>query len=133
VVINYFGKLEIKFSTALLIVGGSVVGFLSGLVGSAGPLGAVIFLSLGLTPVAYVASEAATALTMHGIKTLVYLYQHYIAFDRDFWLLAMMLSIAMTLGTWSAKRFIKRIPHEKFRRYDSFLLFVISSYMLIHG
>jgi uncharacterized membrane protein YfcA len=131
VVINFFGKLEIKTSTAFLVVGGSVVGFLSGLVGSAGPIGAAIFLSLGLTPVAYVASEAATALTMHGIKTIV--YHQYIDFDREFWLLAMMLGVAMILGTWSAKRFIHRMPQEKFRRYVSFLLFVIASYMLIHG
>ncbi len=131
VVMNYFGRVKIKSSPALLIMGGSGVGFLSGLVGSAGPLGAAIFLSLGLTPVAYVSSEAITALTMHGIKTVV--YRHYIAFDSEFWLLAMMLGVAMILGTWSARRVIKSVPQKQFQRYVSFLLFVIASYMLIHG
>ena len=53
------------------MIGGGIVGLLSGLVGSAGPLGAAIFLSLGLPPVAYVASEAVTAFVMHGVKIIV--------------------------------------------------------------
>lgn len=89
VALKYFGVLKIKGGRSLLVAGGGVVGFLSGLVGSAGALGAAIFLSLGLPPVAYIASEATTALTMHGIKTLV--YQHYITLDREFWFLAVLM------------------------------------------
>jgi len=61
VALQYFGLLKVKAGRALLAAGGGVVGSLSGLVGSAGPLGAAIFLSLGLPPVAYIASEATTA------------------------------------------------------------------------
>jgi len=82
VALKYFGVLKLKGGFTLLVAGGGMVGFLSGLVGSAGPLGAAIFLSLGLPPVAYIASEATTALVMHGVKTLV--YQQYIAFDQEF-------------------------------------------------
>jgi uncharacterized protein len=48
VVLKFFGVLKLKGGHTLLVAGGGVVGFLSGLVGSAGPLGAAIFLSLGL-------------------------------------------------------------------------------------
>jgi hypothetical protein len=120
-----------RVSPALLVVGGGVVGFLSGLVGSAGPLGAAIFLSLGLPPTAYIASEATTALVMHGVKTVV--YQHYIALDREFWFLALLMGIAMILGTWSAKRVIERMPQEFFQRFVAILLVVIAGYMVIHG
>ncbi|MBX3433500.1 MAG: sulfite exporter TauE/SafE family protein [Pirellulales bacterium] len=71
VALTYFGVMKIKGGPALLVAGGGLVGFLSGLAGSAGPLGAAVFLSLGLPPVAYVASEATTALAMHGVKTLI--------------------------------------------------------------
>jgi hypothetical protein len=108
-----------------------VVGFLSGLVGSAGPLGAAIFLSLGLPPVAYIASETTTALAMHGVKTVV--YQRYITLDREFWLLAMLMGVAMILGTWSAKRVIEHIPQVMFQRFVAILLVAISVYMVIHG
>ncbi len=131
VALKYFGLLERKAGGFLLVAGGGVVGFLSGLVGSAGPLGAAIFLTLGLSPVAYVASEAVTALAMHGVKMAV--YQHFIVLDRQFWLLAALISPAMVLGTWSAKRLIERLPPARFQRYVAALLVVISVYMVVHG
>lgn len=131
VALKYVGVLRLKASSALLVMGGGVVGFLSGLVGSAGPLGAAIFLSLGLPPVAYIASEATTALAMHSVKTAI--YQHYITLDQAFWLLAALMGSAMILGTWSAKRFIEHMPQAIFQRFVAILLVVIAGYMLIHG
>lgn len=125
------GLLNIKGGRAVLIAGGGSVGFLSGLVGSAGPLGAAIFLSLGLPPVAYVASEAVTALAMHGVKTVV--YQHFLVLDRSFWFLAVLMGMAMTLGTWSAKRIIERLPVKTFQRFVTLLLVAIAGYMLLRG
>jgi uncharacterized protein len=95
--LRYFGVLKLTPGPGLLITGGGIVGFLSGLVGSAGPLGAAIFLSLELPPVAYVASEATTALAMHGLKMIV--YQQYISLGREFWFLAGLMGLAMILGT----------------------------------
>jgi len=131
VALKYFGLLQLKGSPALLVAGGGVVGFMSGLVGSAGPLGAAIFLSLGLPPVAYIASEATTALVMHGVKTVV--YQQYLAFDREFWFLSAPMGAAMILGTWTAKRVIERMPREMFQRFVAVLLVAISIYMVVHG
>ncbi len=68
VLLKHFGVLQDKAGLAVLVTGGGVVGFLSGLVGSAGPLGAAVFLSLGLPPVAYIASEATTALVSMGMQ-----------------------------------------------------------------
>lgn len=101
------------------------------MVGSAGPLSAAIFLSLGLPPVAYIASEATTALVMHGLKTLV--YQQYVTLDREFWFRAALMGIAMILGTWSFKRIIERMPKETFQRFVAVLLLVIAVYMVVHG
>ena len=131
VVLKITGVLKLKPGKLLLIIGGGVVGFLSGLVGSAGPIVAVIFLTLGLPPVAYVASEATTALVMHGVKLII--YQQFISLDQQFWLLAILLGIAMILGTWTAKRFIEKITPENFQKYISILLIAIGLYMLLHG
>lgn len=131
VALKYFGVLKLRGGSTLLVAGGGMVGFLSGLVGSAGPLGAAIFLSLGLPPVAYIASEATTALVMHGMKTVV--YQHYITLNREFWFLSVLLGIAMVLGTWSAKRVIGRMPQEMFQRFVAILLVAIAGYMVVHG
>lgn len=56
IALTHFHILKFQNSRLLLVSGGGLVGFLSGLVGSAGPLGAAIFLALGLPPVSYVAS-----------------------------------------------------------------------------
>jgi len=131
VAMKYFRVWRSRTGPAVLVAGGGLVGFLSGLVGSAGPLAAALFVSLGLPPVAYVASEASTALVMHGIKTVV--YQHYIALDREFWSLAVLMAIAMVLGTWAAKRVIERMPQEVFQRFVAILLVGIAGYMVMHG
>jgi uncharacterized protein len=125
------GVLKLKPSNALMVVGGGLVGFLSGLVGSAGPLGAVIFLTLGLPPVAYIASEATTALVMHGVKTIV--YQSTLHVDPKVWLLAGLMGLAMILGTWASKKVIERLNPKKFQLFVSILLILMAAYMIIHG
>lgn len=92
--------LTFRPSPGLLVLGGAVVGLFSGLVGSAGPLGAAVFLSLNLPPIAYVASEATTAIAMHLVKWIV--YDAAIDLGADFWPLAAAVSIAMIAGTWVA-------------------------------
>jgi hypothetical protein len=129
VALKYLGVLKIRGGSALLVGGGAVVGFLSGLVGSAGPLGAAIFLCLGLPPVAYIASEATAALAMHGAKTAV--YQQYIALDRESWFLAALMGGAMISGTWSAMQVIERMPQEAFQRFVATLLVAIAIYMMV--
>jgi uncharacterized protein len=131
VALRYYGILRLKPGPLLLVSGGGVVGFLSGLVGSAGPLGAAIFLTLDLPPVAYIASEATTALAMHGVKTVV--YQRFIHLDQEFWLLAGIMGLAMILGTWAAKRVIEHLPREKFQGFVAVLLMVVALYMVVHG
>lgn len=72
VVTKLVGKKELTKGNSTLLVGGAVTGGLSGLCGSGGSIGAAVFLSLDLVPVAYIASEAATATAMHLLKTVIY-------------------------------------------------------------
>lgn len=131
VVLRLSGRLQLVAGTRTLLFGGVLTGFLSGLVGSAGPLGAAVFLSLGLTPTAYIASEATTALTLHAVKTVV--YQHHLSLSTDAWLLALLLGVAMVLGTWVSKRFIERLHPDRFRGFVTVLLAVIAVQMIIFG
>jgi len=131
VAVTYFQRRRWRGGRRLLVTGGGVVGFLSGLVGSAGPLGAAIFLTLELPPVAYIASEAVTALAMHLVKTAV--YQRSLTLGREMWLLALLLGGAMIAGTWAGKRLIERMPPERFRVFVAVLLVVLALQMLLFG
>ncbi|WP_267396434.1 MULTISPECIES: sulfite exporter TauE/SafE family protein [unclassified Sphingomonas] len=118
-------------SPRLLLIGGAVVGLLSGLVGSAGLLGAAVFLSLNLPPLAYVASEATTAVAMHMVKWIV--YESAISLDADFWPLAAGMSAAMIAGTWVGKRVIERLPAHRFQMLVAALLAVTAVQMIVTG
>lgn len=126
-----FSGLTLKPGRKLLLFGGAVVGLLSGLVGSAGLLGAAIFLSLNLPPVAYVASEATTAVAMHLIKWLV--YQATLDLGRRFWPLAAGMSLAMIAGSYVGKRLIERLPGHHFQRLVAVLLAATAIQMMLTG
>lgn len=114
-----------------LIVGGAVTGGLSGLCGSGGPIGAAVFLSLGLPPVAYIASEAATATAMHILKTAVYSNMATMTFESL--LAGVAVGVAMIAGTFTANRIIKRMEARRFQKYVAVLLCVAGLYMMIAG
>jgi hypothetical protein len=71
------GLLTFHMNDRRLACAGGVVGFLSGLVGSAGPLGAAAFLSLDLTLASYIATGATTAIAMHASKMFIYGHFNY--------------------------------------------------------
>lgn len=130
-VLSASGRLTLRPGRGLLLVGGAVTGGLSGLVGSAGPLGAAVFLSLGLPPTAYVASEAATALVLHAAKMA--LYQSHFAFGAVFWTQAALLGVAMVTGTYVARRLVTQMPVRVFKAAVGSLLALIGLWMLWAG
>lgn len=124
-------KVEIKSGNKSMLIGGAVTGLLSGLAGSAGPIGAAVFLSLGLPPVAYVASEATTATAMHILKTVIYSR----LIDVNFFalLIGLAMGVAMIVGTYAANKIIKNMEKGKFQKYVAVLLCLVGAYMLIAG
>ncbi len=114
-----------------MLIGGGLTGFLSGLAGSAGPLGAAFFLGLNLTATAYVASEAFTALTMHLTKTIVYNKYSLIGLTELYY--GLFIGIAMILGSWTGKRIIEKLSKEKFIILVDILLIVSGLQMIITG
>lgn len=124
-------KKELPGGTGTLLAGGALTGGLSGLCGSGGPIGAAVFLSLDLPPVAYIASEAATATAMHILKIAV--YSKLAAVDRQALLIGLAMGGCMVLGTYAARHFIRNMEKGRFRRYVAVLLCAVGIYMLLTG
>jgi len=99
---------------------GAFVGFLSAVLGSAGPIGAVAFLGLNLAPTAYVASEAVTAVAMHLTKTVI--YGRYALLTMQDIAIGIVLGLAMTFGSWTARHFIKKMSGKGFGYFVDALL-----------
>ena len=99
VVLKLALKKELPRGRGTLLVGGALTGGLSGLCGSGGPIGAAVFLSLDLPPVAYIASEAATATAMHILK--IFVYSKLSALDGRALLIGLAMGGCMVLGTYA--------------------------------
>lgn len=130
-ILKYYNILKFKPNDITMFLGGGVVGLLSGLIGSAGPIGAALFLSLNLQPVSYIASEAVTAITMHITKTII--YQKYLDIGLNAIVIGLFMGFAMIIGTWVGKKIIDRMPKEKFTKFVGILMAIIGLQMLILG
>ena len=108
---------------------GMVVGFLSAIAGSAGPLGAVVFLSLRLPPQAYVATEAVTATLMHLTKSVV--YGRYSAMAATDYSGGLLLGLAMVLGSWTGRKLIAWLPERRFAALVEILLAIAAVSLMI--
>lgn len=124
-------KLRFRSRNRPLLIGGACTGLLSGLAGSAGPIGAAVFLILDLSPVAYIASEAATATAMHLLKTVV--YSKLLGLDRTTLITGLTMGAAMVAGTFVSNRWIRNAEKGRFQRYVAVLLIIVGAYMLVIG
>ena len=131
VVIKLVSKKDLPKGNSTLLVGGAVTGGLSGLCGSGGPIGAAVFLSLDLAPVAYIASEAATATAMHLLKTVI--YSKLTSLSLHALVLGFGMGVCMIAGTYCAKHFIKNMEKGKFQKYVAVLLCIVGAYMAVFG
>lgn len=115
---------KINLGSSTMLVGGALTGFLSGLLGSAGPLGAAFFLSLNLEAAAYIASEAFTALVMHLVKTFIYNKYSLIGLIELYY--GLFVGMAMVLGSWTGKKIVETLSREKF-------VLLVESLLIVSG
>jgi len=111
-----------------MLLSGGITGFLSGLAGSAGPLGAAFFLALNLSATSYIASEAFTALLLHLTKTIV--YNKYSLIGRTELYYGLFIGMSMILGSWTGKKIIEKLSPGKFVLIVD-ILFILSGIQLI--
>jgi uncharacterized membrane protein YfcA len=118
-----------RMPEGLLAPAGAGVGLLSAIAGSAGPLGAAVFLGLHLPAQAYVASEAVTAVLMHLAKGIT--YGRYSAITFDDFCRGLALGGSLVVGSWTGRKLIERLPEEGFSRIVETLLVVSAVTLLL--
>src|SRR5438445_10020408 len=67
---HWLARHDLKFSLWHLAIGGAVIGYLTGIVVSTGPLSVPLFLFYGLTKGAFLATEAASSLGLYFAKSV---------------------------------------------------------------
>jgi len=110
---HWLARHRLKVSLAHLALGGAVIGYLTGIVVSTGPLSVPLFLFYGLTKGAFLATEAASSLGLYLSKSAT--FQHFGALTPDVALQGLIAGSSLMFGAFIAKRFVLRLEPEAFR------------------
>jgi uncharacterized membrane protein YfcA len=110
---HWLARHDLKFSLWHLAVGGAVIGYLTGIVVSTGPLSVPLFLFYGLTKGAFLATEAASSLGLYLSKSVT--FERFGALTPDIALKGLVAGSSLMFGAFIAKCFVLRLEPDVFR------------------
>ncbi|MEO6380878.1 MAG: sulfite exporter TauE/SafE family protein [Nitrobacter sp.] len=110
---HWLARHDFKLSLWHLAVGGALIGFLTGIVVSTGPLSVPVFLFYGLTKGAFIATEAASSLGLYFSKSVT--FERFGALTWDVGLKGLIAGSSLMVGAFIAKRFVLKLDPNVFR------------------
>jgi len=111
-----------------LAVVGLVIGYITGIVATTGPISVPIFLTYGLVKGAFLATEAASSLAVYVSKAVV--FRTFGALPTDIILKGLITGSTLMGGTFIAKRFVLKIEPQQFRLLMEGLMLISGVAML---
>jgi uncharacterized protein len=111
-----------------LALAGAVVGYITGIVVSTGPINAPFFLAFGLVKGAYLATEALGSLAVYISKTIV--FRSFGALPVDTISKGLIIGSSLMVGSFVAKRLVLRLEADQFSMLIECLLLVSGLTML---
>ena len=110
---RWLARRSIQFSLLHLALIGGVVGFLTGIVVSTGPITVPVFMSYGLVKGAFLATEAAGSLAVYGTKVAV--FKHFGALPLHVVFDGLITGSALMAGSFSARYVVVRMSARTFK------------------
>ncbi|WGR96767.1 sulfite exporter TauE/SafE family protein [Bradyrhizobium sp. ISRA443] len=110
---HWLARHRLKARLWHLAVGGAVIGYLTGIVVSTGPLSVPLFLFYGLSRGAFLATEAASSLGLYVSKSVT--FERFGALTATVALKGLIAGASLMAGAFIAKRFVLRLKPEAFR------------------
>lgn len=110
---HWLNRHNLKASLWHLAVGGAVIGYITGIVVSSGPLSVPLFLFYGLTKGAFLATEAASSLGLYVSKSVV--FERFGALNADTLTKGLIAGSSLMAGSFVAKRFVLKLDATMFR------------------
>ena len=112
-----------------LAVVGAVIGYITGIVVSTGPINTPFFLAYGLTKGAFLATEAAGSLAVYMSKAMV--FRSFGALPLAAVAKGLIIGTSLMAGSFLAKRFVLRLEADRFRLLMDGLLLLSGISMLV--
>ena len=110
---HYLARHQLKARLWHLALGGAVIGYLTGIVVSTGPLSVPLFLFYGLSKGAFLATEAASSLGLYFAKSVT--FERFGALTQEVFIKGLIAGSSLMLGAFIAKRFVLHLRPEAFR------------------
>lgn len=104
---------NIQKSNANLYLGGSISGFLAGLIGTGGAIRGITLAAFNLEKDAFIATSALIDLGVDSSRAIVYITSGY--FHQEHIILIPFLIAISILGSYAGKRILQYIPEKKFQ------------------
>ena len=114
---------SIPASTLNSVIGGSLSGFLAGLIGTGGALRGAFLTGFKLPKEKYIATAAAIALAVDLTRIPIYISEGFLK-SEYYWYLPILFVVAFA-GSFTGKGIVNKIPQKHFRRFVLIALFLI--------
>jgi uncharacterized protein len=125
---RWLARRQFKFTLWHLAIIGAVVGYLTGIVVSTGPITVPVFLSYGLVKGAFLATEAAGSLAVYVSKVIV--FRQFGALPMDIIVKGLITGASLMAGAFIAKCVVVKLDADRFRLLMDALLGVSGGAML---
>jgi len=111
---RWLASRNLKFGFWHLAIAGAVIGFLTGIVVSTGPLSVPAFAAYGLVKGAFIATEAAGSLALYISKALT--FRQFGALPFDIVVKGLISGSSVMAGTYTARLIVERLSVATFQR-----------------
>ena len=128
---HWLARHQLKADLWHLAIGGAVIGFLTGIVVSTGPLSVPLFLFYGLSKGAFLATEAASSLGLYVSKSVT--FQRFGALTPDVLLRGLIAGASLMSGAFIAKRYVLKLEPDMFRLVMDGIMICAGLSMLWNG
>ena len=119
---------QLKAQLWNLAIGGALIGYLTGIVVSTGPLSVPLFLFYGLARGAFLATEAASSLGLYASKSVT--FQRFGALTPDVAIKGLIAGSSLMFGAFIAKRFVLKLEPDIFRLVMDAIMLAAGASML---
>ena len=126
---RWLARRNLKLRLWHLAMAGFVVGYITGIVVSTGPITVPIFLAYGLMKGAFLATEAASSVAVYGSKSVVFRSFGYL--PADVVLKGLITGSTLMAGAFLAKGLVRKLEPESFDLMMDGLMLASGATMLL--
>jgi uncharacterized membrane protein YfcA len=124
-------KLTFPANRKLLILGGGISGFITGLIGTGGALRAAFLTGLKIEKEKYIATAAIIALGTDATRIPSYISAGYL-YEQYYYLIPILFFVAL-VGSFVGKKIITKIDQDKFNKMVLIAIMLVSIKFVIDG